>query len=210
MKRILMGGVAFGLLSMAAGAATAQDHLTATGQVPHSCGVGGWSVVASNRGSFNATPGSIGTLSYSNSDLVDAASAKSQVLSNTYAVTTLAAPMYCNITFDYLMSASTGALKRNGSVSNLPSGFATQWLYKAGAKVGTSAANAVSGISTPSSNGSPANFADVTDNSDIGNSNYIGIKFVLLPIIPGQPLANQPRMVAGTYNETFTLTLTPQ
>lgn len=207
MKHVLIGGAAFIGLALVASSALASDNLTATGQVPHTCHVSDWIRDSSTIGSFNPITGSIGTLTFAESELIDTASVRSKIATGGTVDGGLAiyAPMYCNINFNVSFASSVGAFRRVGAAPSIPSSFAQAWPYQSGFAIGPDTDTALSPTTAPST-GSPT--TQTITNRRFGSANYVGIQFALQPISGGGP-SSQPRMVAGTYSETFTLTLTP-
>jgi len=154
-------------------------------------------------------------MTWSTSTLVDGG-AKSLIKNDSGA--TVSAPILCNRPFTWSISAANGALRQNNSGPTAwnGSGFASEWGYRLRANVTVLDSDlglSVGLLSTPVNVSSPAGstggLKGVRSVTGIGYglANYAVIEVNLLPNTVG---GNEPRMLAGNYSETLTLTLTPQ
>lgn len=199
-----MHGISKGIWGVALAAATASAALadgptpanvTVQGNAPAVCSLGGWSK-DSGPGTFSG--GTSAVVTYGNSDLVDANAMST--LGAAQAVT-LRANLLCNTSITWGISTSKGALRLDAGVTP-PSGFSNQWLYNLTSGPKTSGGSYVSSYESLDSDGTP--FSGETHTLSQVNSQRIAYFALIFT-----PYSQTARMLAGSYSESITLTISP-
>ncbi len=170
-------------------------NVTVKGNAPAVCSLGGW---AKDSGVGAFSPGTNAVITYSNSDLVDASA--NSVLGAGSAVV-LRAPLLCNTAITWGLTTTKGALRLESSLVP-PAGFSNQWLYNLTSGPRTSSGAAVGSLESLGSDGTP--FSGESHSLSAPNSGriaYFSMAFT--------PFAQATRMIAGTYSESVTLTVSP-
>lgn len=221
MKRtstVLIAAAAMFTMPMIAAAEQTPGNVQISARVLPSCAItGDWRKTGGTPSSVQiVSNGKAGAaLTWSTSTLVDGG-AKSVIKNDAGA--TVSAPILCNRPFTWSISAAKGALRQNsyGPTAWSGTGFASEWGYRLRANVTALDSDiglSIGFLSTPLNVNSPAGSTGgvkgVRSVTGIGYAlaNYAVIEVNLLPNTVG---ASEPRMVAGNYSETLTLTLTPQ
>ena len=187
------------LAAVTAGAALADpapgDTINVKGNAPAVCSLGQW-IKDSGPGGF--TGGTSPVISYGNGDLVDGSAHSIVGAGSTVQIHAL---LLCNTALSWQLTTAKGALRLDSGAS--ATGFSNQWLYglafgpydSGGARVGSFEDMA-------SSDGTP--FTGDLHGMSLSNSLKIaryGMTFT--------PLPQTASMLAGSYSETLTLTMSP-
>ena len=199
-----MHGFSKGLWGIALAAATATaalasgtnpDSINVKGSAPEVCSLGGWTYV-SGPGSFSG--GTNAVVTYTNDQLVD--SLANSVLGPGAAMT-LQAPLLCNTAISWSITTSKGALRLDSGTTP-PTGFANQWLYELKSGPYKSSGVAVASLEVDDADGTPFSGESHGLTSDKATQiAYFGLSFT--------PFAQSTRMLAGSYSESVTLTVSP-
>jgi hypothetical protein len=199
MNGVSKGILGFGLAAATACGALADDlspvNITVQGSAPQVCSLDGWSKI-SGPGSFSGGTGAVVT--YGNADLVD--SGAFSVLGPGSAIV-LRAPLLCNTSITWSVTNLKGALRLDSSVIP-PAGFSNQWLYNLTSGPRTTGGSAVGSLESYDSDGTP--FDGESHTLSAANSvriAYFGMIFT--------PYPQSARMLAGSYSESVTLTVSP-
>lgn len=186
------------LALLTAGAAQAADPptatLTAQGHADTVCNLGDW-VKDSGPGSFSG--GKAPVVSYGDADLVDGSS---RSIVGSGSAVKIHAPLLCNTALTWSLSTAKGAFRLD-SGATAPS-FANQWLYDLVFGPYSSSGARIGSFEDMTSDGTP--FSGDAHGMSLANSLKItrfGMTF--------SPLAQSATMMAGSYSETVTLTMTP-
>jgi hypothetical protein len=170
-------------------------NITVQGSAPLVCSLGGWSKV-SGAGSFSG--GTSAVVTYGNSDLVDGEAMST--LGAGQAVV-LRAPLLCNTSITWSITNLKGALRLDSSVVP-PSGFSNQWLYNLNSGPRTAGGSTVGSMEDYDSDGTPFEGESHT----LSAANSVKIAYFALTFTPYSQTA---RMLAGSYSEAVTLTVSP-
>ena len=186
--------------AVTAGAALADpapgDTINVKGNAPAVCSLGAWSW-DSGPGVF--TGGTSAVVSYSNDQLVDASAMS---IAGAGLTESMHAPLVCNTGLTWSISTGKGALRLDSSVTP-PGGFSNQWLYHLEAGPQKSSGAWVGSMhASYDSDGTPGGGIDVTLGASLSESiDHFSLTFT--------PSSQSARMLAGTYSETVTLSISP-
>jgi len=170
-------------------------NIAVKGSAPEVCSLGGWTYV-SGPGSFSG--GTNATVTYSNDQMVDGLA--NSILGPGSAMT-LHAPLLCNTAINWSITTSKGALRLESGTTP-PSGFASQWLYELRSGPYTSGGTAVASIEVDDADGTPlSGESHGLTSVKATQIAYFGLTF--------SPFAQSARMLAGSYSESVTLTVSP-
>ncbi|HEX3919748.1 MAG TPA: hypothetical protein VHW60_20610 [Caulobacteraceae bacterium] len=214
--KLIQALTAAALLAVPAMACASPDSLSVTSAAPSTCGVSGtWT---SLDGIAFTPSANGGTIIYSSSQLIESSTGSSNYDKPGFVVPayTVRSPMYCNSAVTAQLTAQNGSLRFNGAVPPAPFGYYFPESVNVGFRNSVNI-NDQSNVFVGSCGGTPGRCSSSSANTPFSSTlnatasealsiAAVDIRYSLGHVFPSV----YPRiMVAGSYSEVLTLTISP-